>query len=227
MDKKIDSFLFLADLFNKNGYQLFLVGGTVRDYLLGLPLTDMDAVTDATPDEMKTFIPDGNFTFAKYGNVGYKCNGTKFDLTTLRKEDEYIDSRHPNSVIFVKDLSIDVRRRDFTINGIYFDRDMKIIDYVGGQNDLRNHLLRMIGDPDKRIKEDPLRIIRALRFALDFNLSIDEELETAIKCNSYMLDNLNKDKILQDLKKIRIDDKDKIRKVFHDYNIKLVLDMLE
>ena len=227
MDKKIDSFLFLADLFNKNGYQLFLVGGTVRDYLLGLPLTDMDAVTDATPDEMKTFIPDGNFTFAKYGNVGYKCNGTKFDLTTLRKEDEYTDSRHPNSVIFVKDLSIDVRRRDFTINGIYFDRDMKIIDYVGGQNDLRNHLLRMIGDPDKRIKEDPLRIIRALRFALDFNLSIDEELETAIKCNSYMLDNLNKDKILQDLKKIRIDDKDKIRKVFHDYNIKLVLDMLE
>ena len=227
MDKKIDSFLFLADLFSKNGYQLFLVGGTVRDYLLGLPLTDMDAVTDATPDEMKTFIPDGNFTFAKYGNVGYKCNGTKFDLTTLRKEDEYADSRHPNSVIFVKDLSIDVRRRDFTINGIYLDKDMKIIDYVGGQNDLRNHLLRMIGDPDKRIKEDPLRIIRALRFALDFNLSIDEELETAIKCNSYLLDNLNKDKILQDLKKIRIDDKDKIRKIFHDYNIKLVLDMLE
>lgn len=227
MDKKIDSFLFLADLFSKNGYQLFLVGGTVRDYLLGLPLTDMDAVTDATPDEMKTFIPDGNFTFAKYGNVGYKCNGTKFDLTTLRKEDEYADSRHPNSVIFVKDLSIDVRRRDFTINGIYLDRDMKIIDYVGGQNDLRNHLLRMIGDPDKRIKEDPLRIIRALRFALDFNLSIDEELEAAIKCNSSMLDNLNKDKILQDLKKIRIDDKDKIRKIFHDYNIKLVLDMLE
>ena len=227
MDKKIDSFLFLADLFSKNGYQLFLVGGTVRDYLLGLPLTDMDAVTDATPDEMKTFIPDGNFTFAKYGNVGYKCNGTKFDLTTLRKEDEYADSRHPNSVIFVKDLSIDVRRRDFTINGIYLDKDMKIIDYVGGQNDLRNHLLRMIGDPDKRIKEDPLRIIRALRFALDFNLSIDEELEAAIKCNSSMLDNLNKDKILQDLKKIRIDDKDKIRKIFHDYNIKLVLDMLE
>ena len=227
MDKKIDSFLFLADIFSKNGYQLFLVGGTVRDYLLGLPLTDMDAVTDATPDEMKAFIPDGNFTFAKYGNVGYKFNGTKFDLTSLRKEDEYADSRHPNSVIFVKDLSIDVRRRDFTINAIYLDRDMKIIDYVGGQNDLRNHLLRMIGDPDKRIKEDPLRIIRALRFALDFNLSIDEELESAIKCNSYMLDNLNKDKILEDLKKIRINDKDKIRKIFHDYNIKLVLDMLE
>ena len=227
MDKKIDSFLLLADLFSKNGYQLFLVGGTVRDYLLGLPLTDMDAVTDATPDEMKAFIPDGNFTFAKYGNVGYKFNGIKFDLTSLRKEDEYTDSRHPNRVIFVKDLSIDVRRRDFTINGIYLDRDMKIIDYVGGQNNLRNHLLRMIGDPDKRIKEDPLRIIRALRFALDFNLSIDEELETAIKCNSHMLDNLNKDKIIQDLKKIRIDDKDKIRKIFHDYNIKLVLDMLE
>ena len=180
MDKKIDSFLFLADIFSKNGYQLFLVGGTVRDYLLGLPLTDMDAVTDATPDEMKAFIPDGNFTFAKYGNVGYKFNGTKFDLTSLRKEDEYADSRHPNSVIFVKDLSIDVRRRDFTINGIYLDRDMKIIDYVGGQNDLRNHLLRMIGDPDKRIKEDPLRIIRALRFALDFKVKLFIELKQII-----------------------------------------------
>ena len=226
MDSKINTYLSLANIFRKNGFQLFLVGGTVRDYLLNIPLTDMDAVTDATPDEVRGFL-DADFTFSKYGSISYKHDGVKFDITTLRKEESYADSRHPNEIIFVKDLSTDVVRRDFTINAMYLDINLTLIDYYHGRDDLRNKILRMVGEPVLRLKEDPLRIIRAIRFSLDFDLTIEESLDKAIRDNIDLLNNLNPEKIKQDVKKIRCSNKEKISKVFQDYNIKLVLDMLE
>ena len=104
----------------------------------------------------------------------FKENGIKFDITTLRKESAYLDYRHPSKITFVKDLKIDYLRRDFTINALYMDETLKIIDYTNGVNDLKNHLLRMIGDPYLRTKEDPLRILRAVRFAITFDLKIEE-----------------------------------------------------
>lgn len=224
----IKNYLELNLLFEKNNHSLFLVGGTVRDYLLGLPLTDMDVVTEATPDEIKEFLPEANFVFAKYGSVSYKdSDGVKFDITTLRKENSYEDSRHPGKIEFVKDLYVDVLRRDFTINGLYMDKDLKIIDYVKGQKDLKNHLLRVIGKPENRLKEDPLRIIRALRFAIDFDLTVEEELDKAIRANINLLENLNIEKIKQDIKKIRCSDKVKIHKYFEKYNIQSYVDAIE
>ena len=224
----IKNYLELNLSFEKNNHSLFLVGGTVRDYLLGLPLTDMDVVTEATPDEIKEFLPEANFVFAKYGSVSYKdSDGVKFDITTLRKENSYEDSRHPGKIEFVKDLYVDVLRRDFTINGLYMDKDLKIIDYVKGQKDLKNHLLRVIGKPENRLKEDPLRIIRALRFAIDFDLTIEEELDKAIRTNINLLENLNIEKIKQDIKKIRCSDKVKIHKYFEKYNIQSYVDAIE
>ena len=183
MENKLSIFQKFVELFDKNGYSFYLVGGTVRDYFLHKELTDMDAVTDATPEEMKKIIPDANFQFAKFGSVRYKFEDVKFDITTLRKEESYLDSRHPTKITFVKDLNEDVKRRDFTINGMYLSHDLKVIDLVGGQDDLKQGIIRMIGNPDNRLKEDPLRIIRAIRFSLDFDFVIEDSLDKAIRNN--------------------------------------------
>lgn len=204
MDEKLLDFQKLAALFKEHGYHLYLVGGTVRDYLLGQPLEDMDAVSEAVPDEIISFLPNVDATFAKLGSLKYKSeNGVKFDITTLRKESDYIDNRHPNNIVFVKDLSVDYQRRDFTINAMYMDDNLMIIDYCNGQKDLKEKVLKMVGDPNKRLKEDPLRILRAIRFSLMFDLKIDESLFNAMKNNYGLLKNITDAKIRSELSKIK------------------------
>ena len=203
MDNRLNAFISLADLFDKHGYKLYLVGGTVRDYLLGLPLTDMDAVTDATPIEIIKFLPTADTTFAHLGSLKYKDeNGVKFDITTLREESGYLDSRHPSKVVFVDDPKDDYQRRDFTVNAMYMDKDLKIYDFCGGQQDLKNRILRMVGNPDQRLKEDPLRILRAIRFHLMYNFKIENSLMEAMRDRFYLLKNLNDAKIESEMSKI-------------------------
>ena len=203
MDLRIKAFQELAGLFNEHGYRLYLVGGTVRDYLLKLPLDDMDAVSDATPEEIVSFLPNVDQTFARLGSLKYKNpDGIKFDITTLRKESGYLDSRHPSEIIFVKDLEIDYQRRDFTVNALYLDEKLNVIDYCNGQKDLENKILKMIGDPNVRLKEDPLRILRAVRFALMFNFKIDKALLKAMNDNFALLKNITDAKIRSELNKI-------------------------
>ena len=222
MDKNLVSFIELANEFNKHGYQLFLVGGTVRDYLLNEPLTDMDAVSEATPEEILAFLPKVDATFKRFGSLKYKTSdGLKFDITTLRKESSYEDSRHPNKVIFVKDLKEDYLRRDFTVNALYMNKDLKVIDYCNGQEDLKNNILRMVGDPDTRIKEDPLRILRAIRFHLMHHLKIEESLLKAMQDNFYLLRNITDAKIRSELNKIDdtvVDQKEKMD-IFAQFDI--------
>ena len=227
MDTKLKEFENLSNLFLTHGYHLYLVGGTVRDYLLNIPLTDMDAVTDAKPEEIKTFLINADYTFMKYGSIKYNSNGVKFDITTLRKENAYQDSRHPNNIEFVKDLSIDVIRRDFTINAMYLDNQYQVIDYVDGQKDLKNHILKMVGSPKQRIEEDPLRIIRAMRFAIDYDLSFNKELEEAIYQGIALLNKLNPEKIKQDLRKIKTTDKEKISAMLNKFNVSHLIIMIE
>ncbi|MBO7121468.1 MAG: hypothetical protein J6V79_03665, partial [Bacilli bacterium] len=178
---RIEAFDFLKDVFSKNGFHLYVVGGTVRDFLLGKEITDLDFVTDATPEEEMKFIPEGDFTFKKFGAVRYPYKGKHIDITTLRQEGEYNDSRHPSKVTFVKDPKLDYVRRDFTINAMYLDEDYKVIDFSTGQEDLKKKLIRFIGDPAKRIEEDPLRIARAERFAKCLGFGIEEKTLQAIK----------------------------------------------
>jgi len=207
---RIKAFIELASIFKKNGYHLYLVGGTVRDYLLNRPLDDMDATSEATPFNIISFLENVDTTFARLGSLKYKDpNGIKFDITTLRKESAYLDSRHPSQITFVKDIKEDYLRRDFTINALYMDDSLKVIDYVNGINDLKNHTLRMIGDPFIRLKEDPLRIIRAIRFALSFNLKIEDNLFKAMKENFALLNNLTPAKIKSELNKIKEEEIDK------------------
>ena len=222
MDKNLVSFIELANEFNKHGYQLYLVGGTVRDYLLNEPLTDMDAVSEATPEEIMAFLPNADATFKRFGSLKYKTSdGLKFDITTLRKESSYEDSRHPSKIIFVKDLKEDYSRRDFTVNALYMNKDLKVIDYCNGQEDLKNNVLRMVGDPDTRIKEDPLRILRAIRFHLMHQLKIEESLLKAMHDNFDLLRNITDAKIRSELNKIddtAVDQKEKMD-IFAQFDI--------
>lgn len=227
MDQKLLKYRSLSNIFKKNGFSLFLVGGTVRDYLLNIPLTDIDLVTDATPEEMKEFLTDADFTFSKMGYVKYTFENQKFDITTLRKESEYIDYRHPSKIKFVKELKEDYVRRDFTINALYMDSNLNVIDFIEGQKDVENHILKMIGDPQVRLKEDPLRILRAIRFSLMYNLIIDSQLEKAMKDNVTLLKNLNEDKIKQELKKIKDVSKDDISNSLNYFSIKELIKVLD
>ena len=226
MPNNIDKYKELQRLFYSHGFKLFLVGGTVRNCLLSEQLDDMDLVTDATPEEMHSFL-SGNYRFEKYGCVSLKIDGTNFDITTLREENGYLDKRHPDEIHFTKDLRKDVLRRDFTINALYMDENGQVYDFVGGQNDLKNRLLKIIGDPDQRLKEDPLRIIRALRFSLTYNFTISDELKASMKRNIGLLDSINPEKIKQDLRKIKCDDKEKIQNLFDEFSIHHLLNMLE
>lgn len=199
MNKEI--FTKLADIFNKNGFKLYMIGGTTRDYLLGLDVFDFDFVSDATPDEMSKFLDDADFTFAKFGAVRVKVDGIKADVTTLRVEEDYSDYRHPGKIRFVRTIEEDYKRRDFTINAIYMDGSFKVIDPANGQADLKAKLIRFIGDPEKRIKEDPLRILRAKRFAEKLGFEIEENSQKAIEKLSYLVDKLNPDKIKEEERK--------------------------
>ena len=222
MDDKLLAFKNLSDVFSSSGYHLYLVGGSVRDYLLGLPLEDMDAVTDATPDEVVAFLNPVDTTFKRMGSLKYKSpEGVKFDITTMRKEEGYSDMRHPNTVLFVKDLKEDYLRRDFTINALYMDKDLKVYDYCDGVNNLNNRILRVVGNADKRLKEDPLRILRAIRFHLTYRLSFEESLLKAMQDNFALLSNLTDAKIRSELSKIPFDKVDVKEKetIFKQFDI--------
>ena len=198
---RIEAFDFLKDLFRKNGFRLYVVGRTVRDFLLGKEITDLDFVTDATPEDEMKFIPEGDFTFKKFGAVRYPFKGKHIDITTLRQEGEYNDSRHPSNVIFVKDPKLDYVRRDFTVNAMYLDEDYNVIDFSTGQEDLKKKLIRFIGDPYKRIEEDPLRIARAERFAKTLGFEIEEKTQQAIKDKRDLLGKLNPEKLKEEQRK--------------------------
>ncbi len=194
----VKAFDELKRVFNENRFRLFMIGGTSRDYLLKIDVLDFDFVTDATPNDMKKFLPEANYRFEKYGSVRLKMNGVHVDITTLRKESKYLDNRHPSEVIFTKKLEEDYIRRDFTINAIYIDENYKIVDFCSGISDLNNKIIRFIGNPEERIKEDPLRILRGERFAKRLAFLIEENTLKAMEKYRYLLDYLNQEKIREE-----------------------------
>lgn len=194
-------FLHLAKLYKEHGFSLCLIGGTSRDYLLNLPCADLDFVTDATPEEERAFLPDANYRFACFGSIKVNSLGVSCDVTTLRKEWGYEDHRHPVHVEFIKDLREDSLRRDFTINAIYIDENGAIFDFHDGRKDLAEKTIRFIGDPYTRIKEDPLRILRAERFASRLGFHLELETAKAMEALRDELSKLNPEKVLMEKKK--------------------------
>lgn len=195
-------FLRYARLYAAHGHSLYLIGGTSRDLLLGKAPLDFDFTTDATVEEERAFLPPFNDRFARFGSIKLKDGDLEIDITTLREEKGYADHRHPGEVRFVKDPKIDSRRRDFTVNALYIDGNGDILDFHGGLEDLRRGLIRFIGDPDARVKEDPLRILRAERFAKRLGFAIEEKTAEAMERHRSLLSYLNPDKVNMERKKL-------------------------
>ncbi len=198
----LDLFFEIAGIFEKNGFSLFLVGGSVRDYLLYGHFDDMDLVTNANLYQMQQFLIFKS-TYPKFNSGKFIYKNKEIDVTTLRKEDEYNDFRHPKRIITVNSPKEEYKRRDFTINALYMDKEGKILDYCFGQKDLNEGIIKMIGDPSRRFKEDPLRILRALRFSFILNFKLDQAIVEAIKNYKYLLKHLNYLKIIEELSKFK------------------------
>ena len=211
----------VTEKFNSHGFSIYAVGGTVRDFLLGIEVKDFDFVTDATPDEMKSFLENYNDTFQRFGVMIYKFNDARIEITTLRQETSYNDYRHPDKITFVKNISEDYLRRDFTINAMYMDYNGKIYDFCNGLKDLNKKTIKVIGNIDKRMKEDPLRMLRAIRFSLFLDFDLDKNLDTYIQNNINLLQRLNVEKIRQELAKMMRYNKEKTIAVLNKYKINL------
>lgn len=185
----------------KNGYDTYLVGGVVRDFLMKSKFNDIDITTKAKPFEvMKIFktAPTG----LKYGSVTVLYDNEKFEVTTFRLDGPTSDFRHPDSVIYSEDVKDDVLRRDFTINGILMDEFQNIYDYVDGQKDIENKLIRAIGDPVTRFNEDALRMLRAIYFQSKLGFEIEENTKQAIKDYKHLINEISMERIHQELIKI-------------------------
>ncbi|MGP1413645.1 MAG: hypothetical protein ACTTID_00720 [Bacillales bacterium] len=196
-------FNHFSKIFNSFSHKLYMVGGTSRDYLLNYKITDYDFVTDATPDEILKFL-DCDTSFKKYGVLKLNYEGYKIDIVTFRKESNYEDYRHPNKIEFSNNIYDDYLRRDFTINAIYIDENYNIIDPTNGLNDLREERLKFIGDTLTRIKEDPLRILRAKRFMSVYNLKMNDEDIKILNDNLNLIKKLNIEKVNEELRKINV-----------------------
>ena len=163
------------------GFQAFFAGGCVRDQLMGIPPRDYDIATSARPDQVLQLFPQTLTVGAQFGVVLVGEQGTYCEVATFRSDGHYDDGRHPREVIYTDDPRQDVLRRDFTINGLLYDPLAdSVLDYVGGEADIRDRVLRTIGNPADRFNEDRLRLIRAVRFASRFDCRIEEETRKSI-----------------------------------------------
>lgn len=186
------------------GFEAFLIGGSVRDFVMGLPIGDIDITTNATPDEVKQVFSDFRVieTGIKHGTVTVLINNEPLEITTYRSEGTYSDNRHPDSVIFSNSLADDVVRRDFTMNGIAYDFDNGFCDLVGGLEDIKNQTIRCIGNAETRFREDALRILRAMRFSSVLGFEIETETKNAIhKCKD-LLKNISAERIREEFTKL-------------------------
>jgi putative nucleotidyltransferase with HDIG domain len=227
-----EEIIILANKFAKSNFHLYLVGGPVRDLKLGRQTKDWDFTTDATPEQVLDMFPQGFYanTFgtvvisrkslilptntprisnkkSDYSEEAFlEMTGDVFDITTMRKESGYQDSRHPTQLEWTTDILEDLGRRDFTINAMAIDVTTgqlgEIIDPFQGKADLNNHLIKAVGDPIIRFKEDALRLMRAIRFATQLHFTIEENTLNAIQQNAQLIKNISWERIRDELFKI-------------------------
>ncbi|UCB47285.1 MAG: HD domain-containing protein [Spirochaetota bacterium] len=179
---KVPSYVFdIAEKLHKNGHEAWIVGGSIRDLIIGRPAYDYDIATDAHPQDVMTVFKKAIPTGIKHGTVTILTKGHKVEVTTFRADGKYTDGRRPDWVSYASTIQEDISRRDFTINGIAYNPITdKIVDPYDGQDDIQNRIIRTIGDPIERFKEDGLRPFRACRFASQLTFTIEEKTYQAI-----------------------------------------------
>lgn len=201
MPKNVD---IAINLLQSAGFEAYAVGGCVRDSLLGKTPNDWDITTSAKPEDMKSVFADFHCidTGIKHGTVTVVIDGEPLEITTFRLDGEYEDNRHPKSVTFTSNLGADLGRRDFTVNAMAYSKKTGTVDLFGGQNDLKNKIIRCVGDPDRRFNEDALRILRALRFASALDFEIEEKTAQSLLKNCALLGNISEERIAKELLKL-------------------------
>jgi poly(A) polymerase len=193
----------VCDTLLQRGFAALLVGGCVRDLLLGRQAADFDVATDATPEQVMELFPEGVGVGAQFGVVLIPRQGLKVEVATFRADLAYVDGRHPLGVAYAKSIQEDVQRRDFTVNGLAMRHDTgEVLDYVGGQADLRAGVIRAIGEADRRFAEDKLRMLRAARFAARLDFQIEAETFRAIRRRVAEIQQVSAERIRDELTKM-------------------------
>lgn len=200
------------------GYSAYLVGGFVRDYLLGIPSSDVDICTNAKPKELLSIFENAKIPKEDYGSVVVILKNTCYEITTFRKEIKYLDYRRPESIEYIDSLELDVLRRDFTINTLCMDKDKNIIDILNGRKEIEDGIIKCVGDSNQKFSDDALRILRAVRFAAKLNFSLDKDVVQAILKNKHLLRNISYERKKEELDKIFTSN-------YVDYGISLLLEL--
>ncbi|REH94823.1 CCA tRNA nucleotidyltransferase [Staphylococcus felis] len=186
----------------KNGFEAYFVGGSVRDFIMNREINDVDITTSATPDEIESLFTHTIPVGKEHGTINVVWENENYEITTFRTESEYINHRRPSEVHFVRDLYLDVKRRDFTINAIAMDTEFNLYDYFNGQADINNKVIRTVGKPVDRFSEDALRIIRGLRFKSQLGFDIDSYTFRAMEEHIEDIQYLSIERIILELKKL-------------------------
>ena len=213
--------LFVIETLSKAGYVAYYAGGWVRDYLMGLPSDDIDIATNAPPDVIQTLFPKTVPIGIAFGIVLVIIDGHQFEVATFRSDFNYIDGRRPERIEFTT-AEEDAKRRDFTINGMFYDPlKNQILDFVDGKIDLEKKILRAIGNPSERIREDRLRMIRAVRLSCRFHLTIEPQTEAAIRNHAKdLLPAVAIERIVQELEKGHTSNRlREMLEILHDFGI--------
>ncbi|MCD7775446.1 MAG: HD domain-containing protein [Clostridiales bacterium] len=198
------SVMTILNMLNSSGFKAYVVGGCVRDSVMGRQPHDWDVATSAYPDEVKAVFSDFKTvdTGILHGTVLVISGEMPVEVTTFRIDGDYTDNRHPDSVLFTDDIRDDLSRRDFTVNAMAYSLEEGLIDIFGGRKDIENKIIRCVGDPDVRFSEDALRILRALRFSSVLNFSIEEKTAQSILSNERLLTSIAYERIDSELLKL-------------------------
>ena len=197
---------FILNTLRQAGFEAFIVGGCVRDSLIGRRPGDWDITTSARPEEVKALFRRTIDTGLQHGTVTVMVKKEAYEITTYRTDGFYSDGRHPDSVIFVSSLAEDLARRDFTINAMAYAPDKGVVDLYDGLTDLKNHTIRAVGDPAERFTEDALRMLRAVRFSAQLGYEIDAETFAAIRPLASRLAMVSRERIRDEINKLLLSD---------------------
>lgn len=197
-----DNALKLLKIIEEHGYKAYIVGGFPRNLYLGLKSFDIDICTNATPKDIQAIFSDSQINNDHYGSVSFLYHKVRYEVTTFRKDISYVDHRKPLRIQYIDDLKQDLKRRDFTVNTLCIDSSGDMLDLLDVRKDLDNRLIKMVGNPRTRLKEDALRILRAVRFATTLDFDIDPKLKKYIKKDGHLVKKLSSFRKKEELDKI-------------------------
>lgn len=196
--------IFILDSIHKNGFEAYVIGGAVRSFLLDLPIKDYDIITNATPEQLEAIFEKSKAIGKAFGVISVALNNISYEIATYRTDGDYNNGRTPQNVEYAKTIEEDIERRDFTINAMYYDYEKDIIcDLKGGFKDIQDKIIRCIGEPtDRLIKEDCLRMLRAIRFACQLDFTLDHKVFDCISKNATHIKRISVERIQEELNKI-------------------------